>query len=98
MVIPTTSYPSSLSIRAVTVLSIPPLIATNTFPFRLMVTSQNCKLQIYDEELTGGLSIGGVVSQFANLLGHRDTQRFREPQSCLCGPPFLCGPLWPKTI
>src|SRR5215831_2010458 len=36
MVMPTTSYPWSLSISAVTVLSIPPLIATSTFPFRLM--------------------------------------------------------------
>src|SRR5208282_296114 len=33
---PTTSYPWSCSISAVTVLSIPPLIATKTFPFRLI--------------------------------------------------------------
>src|SRR5579863_956910 len=36
MVMPTTSHPWSCSISAVTVLSIPPLIATKTFPFRLI--------------------------------------------------------------
>jgi hypothetical protein len=57
-----------LSIRAVTVLSIPPLIATKTFPLRLMIGSQNCKLQIYDEELTHGLRPNGKGVMLAGLI------------------------------